>query len=67
MAEKSSIGTMQTGGKNMVWFGEIKRKLAKLSMLRKPLSIFQDFPARPKNYSSPIGRRRRERRPMKGE
>ncbi len=36
-------------------------------MLGKPLSIFQDFPAplAPKNYSSSIGRRRRERRPMR--
>jgi hypothetical protein len=32
MAEKSSTGTSQTGGKNWVWFGEIERKLAKLSM-----------------------------------
>ncbi len=32
MAEKSSPGTRQTVGKNLVWFGEIERKLAKLSM-----------------------------------
>jgi hypothetical protein len=32
MAEKSSPGTRQTDGKNMVWFGEIERKLAKLAM-----------------------------------
>jgi hypothetical protein len=32
MAEKSSPGTRQTDGKNLVWFGEIERKLAKLSM-----------------------------------
>ena len=31
-AEKSSPGTRQTDGKNLVWFGEIERKLAKLSM-----------------------------------
>jgi hypothetical protein len=31
MAEKSSPGTRQTDGKNLVWFGEIERKLAKLS------------------------------------
>jgi hypothetical protein len=29
MAEKSSPGTRQTDGKNLVWFGEIKRRLAK--------------------------------------
>ncbi len=29
--QKSSAGTMQTDGKNMVWFGVIERKLAKLS------------------------------------
>jgi hypothetical protein len=32
MAENSSPGTWQTDGKNVVWFEEIKRKLAKLSM-----------------------------------
>ncbi len=32
MAEKSSLGTMQTDDKNLVWFGEVERKLAKLSM-----------------------------------
>jgi hypothetical protein len=32
MAEKYSPGTRQTEGKNLVWFGEIERKLAKLSM-----------------------------------
>jgi hypothetical protein len=32
MAEKHSPGTMQTDRKNLVWFGEIERKLAKLSM-----------------------------------
>jgi len=32
MAEKSNPGTRQTDGKNFVWFGEIERKLAKLSM-----------------------------------
>jgi hypothetical protein len=32
MAESSSPGTRQTDGKNLVWFGEIERKLAKLSM-----------------------------------
>jgi hypothetical protein len=31
-AEKSSLGTRQTDSKNLVWFGEIERKLAKLSM-----------------------------------
>jgi hypothetical protein len=31
-AEKSSPGTRQTDGENLVWFGEIERKLAKLSM-----------------------------------
>jgi hypothetical protein len=30
MAEKSSLGTRQTDGKNLVWFGEIERKLTKL-------------------------------------
>jgi hypothetical protein len=30
MAEKSSPWTSQTDGKNLVWFGEIERKLAKL-------------------------------------
>jgi hypothetical protein len=33
MAKKSSPGTRRTDGKNLDWFGEIKRKLAKLSML----------------------------------
>jgi hypothetical protein len=33
MAEKSSPGTRQTDGKNLVWFGGIERKLAKLSLL----------------------------------
>ncbi len=33
MAEKSSPGTRQTDGKNLVWFGEIDRNLAKLSIL----------------------------------
>ncbi len=32
MAEKSCPGTRQTNTKNLVWFGEIERKLAKLSM-----------------------------------
>jgi hypothetical protein len=32
MAEKSSHGTRQKDGKNLVWFGEIAKKLAKLSM-----------------------------------
>ncbi len=25
MAEKSSLGTRQTNGKNLVWFGEIEK------------------------------------------
>jgi hypothetical protein len=29
--QKSTAGTRQTDGKNLVWFGEIERKLAKLS------------------------------------
>jgi hypothetical protein len=29
MAEKTSPATRQTEGKNLVWFGEIERKLAK--------------------------------------
>jgi hypothetical protein len=29
MAEKYSPGTRQTEDKNLVWFGEIERKLAK--------------------------------------
>jgi hypothetical protein len=32
MAEKPSPGIRQTDSKNLVWFGEIERKLAKLSM-----------------------------------
>jgi hypothetical protein len=32
MAEKSSLGTRQTDGENLVWFGEIEEKFAKLSM-----------------------------------
>jgi hypothetical protein len=32
MAEKSIPKTKQTDGKNLVWFGEMERKLAKLSM-----------------------------------
>jgi hypothetical protein len=31
MAEKSSPGSWDQAGKNLVWFGEIERKLAKLS------------------------------------
>jgi hypothetical protein len=30
--QKSPAGTRQTDGENLVWFGEIERKLAKLSM-----------------------------------
>jgi hypothetical protein len=26
---ESSVGTRQTDGKNLVWFGELERKLAK--------------------------------------
>ncbi len=37
MAEKSSPGTSQTDGKNLVWFGEIERKFAKFQYL--PLLI----------------------------
>jgi hypothetical protein len=29
MAEKSSPGTSQRDGKNLVWFGEIEKKIAK--------------------------------------
>jgi hypothetical protein len=32
MVEKSSSGIRQTDDKNLVWFREIERKLAKLSM-----------------------------------
>jgi hypothetical protein len=32
MAEKSSPETRQTDDKNLVWFGEVQRKLAKLLM-----------------------------------
>jgi hypothetical protein len=32
MAKKSNPGTRQKEGKNLVWFGEIERKLAKLLM-----------------------------------
>jgi hypothetical protein len=47
MAEKPSPETRQTDGKNLVWFGEIQRKLAKLSMLTFtyrffPLNYFMD-------------------------
>jgi hypothetical protein len=37
MAEKSTFGTRQTEGKKLVWFGEIVRKVAKLSMPTVPL------------------------------
>ncbi len=44
MAEKSSLGTRQTAGKHLVWFGEIEKKLAKLSLptllLVLPLTYF---------------------------
>jgi hypothetical protein len=33
MAEKSSLGTRQTDGKNLVWFGEIERKLGNYQCL----------------------------------
>jgi hypothetical protein len=29
--QKNPAGTRQTDGKNLVWFGEIEKKLAKLS------------------------------------
>ncbi len=29
--QESPAGTWQTDGKNLVWFGELERKLAKLS------------------------------------
>jgi hypothetical protein len=29
--QESPAGTRQTDGKNLVWFGELERKLAKLS------------------------------------
>ncbi len=32
MAEKSNPGTRQRDSKNWVWFGDIERKLAELSM-----------------------------------
>ncbi len=35
MSEKSSPGTWQTEGKNLVWFGEIERKLGYLSNREK--------------------------------
>ncbi len=48
MAEKFSLGTRQTDGINLVWFGEIERKLAKLSMTtftyRSSSYLFYDFP-----------------------
>jgi hypothetical protein len=40
MAKKSSPGTRQTDGKNLVWFGEIERKLAKLSTPALLLTVF---------------------------
>jgi hypothetical protein len=41
MAEKSSPGTRQTDGRNLVRFGEIERKLANLSMpIVLPLNYF---------------------------
>jgi hypothetical protein len=47
MAEKSSFGTRQTDGKKLVWFGETKRKLAKLSMptftYRSSSSLFYGY------------------------
>ncbi len=39
--EKSDPGTRQTDGKNLVWFGEKERKLAKLSM---PISLLTVLP-----------------------
>jgi hypothetical protein len=41
MAEKSSPGTRQTDGKNLVWFGEIERKLGKLSV---PIPLLTALP-----------------------
>jgi hypothetical protein len=40
MAEKFSPGTRQTDGKNLDWFGEIEKKLAKLSM---PTFTYRSF------------------------
>jgi hypothetical protein len=48
MAEKSSLGTRQTDGKNLVWFGEIERKLANYQYLPLltvlPLNYFRSRP-----------------------
>jgi hypothetical protein len=42
--QRCPAGTRQTEGKNLVWFEEIERKLAKLSMTtftyRSPLNYF---------------------------
>jgi hypothetical protein len=40
MAEKSGPRTRQTDSKNLVWFGEIERELAKLSM---PTLTYRSF------------------------
>jgi hypothetical protein len=40
MAEKSSFGTRQTDDKNLVWFGEIERKLALIVNTYLFLSFF---------------------------
>ncbi len=58
MAEKSSPGTRQTDGKHLSWFGEIERKLAKLSMPTftygtvLPLNYFMD-PINPQKGTQP--------------
>jgi hypothetical protein len=48
MGEKSSPGTRQIDGKNLVWLGEIERKSTKLSMPTftypvLPLNYFMDL------------------------
>ncbi len=43
MVEKSGPWTRQRDGKNLVWFGEIERKLAKLSMPTRKKNVANYF------------------------
>jgi hypothetical protein len=56
MTEKSSPGTWQTDGKNLVCFGEKERKLAKLSMptftYQSSSSLF--YAQRPLTFASAV-------------
>jgi hypothetical protein len=51
--QKSPTGTRQTDGKNMVWFGEIEGKLAKLSKTTFPYRSYFNYFMEKCNNSGP--------------